>query len=223
MAILTTKYSIGDKVFCARTVTERKKHPCPDCKGSREWRAMSPAGGEYTFGCPRCAAQYNSDRDMTLDYSAHVPSVSCLTIGSIQVNTEKGAYDEGARYMCVETGIGSGSVYNESDLFNTEEEARSEAQTRADSLNSTVEWIATLYNKTLSISDYQLENAALKLAADEKSNARSMLYNLGYLFDSIKEAADKDAILEAIDDYTKYDWARDKKAAAPSTLPLAEA
>jgi hypothetical protein len=213
MATITTKYSVGDTVFRAGTISTRKQHPCPDCLGSRKWKATSPAGSEYEFGCPRCAASYNSDRDLQLDYSAYVPSVEQLTIGSIQVNTAPGSYDTGNRYMCRETGIGSGSVYNEADLFETEEAATLSAQFKANEQNTTVEWIAKLYDKSLSISDYQLENAALKLAQQEKSRASSMLWNLGDLFGRIEDAADKEAILEAIKEYREYEWDGDKKAA----------
>lgn len=215
MATITTKYSIGDTVFHASVTTTRKRHPCPDCKGETKWTATSPAGSEYTFACPRCSARYNSDQDLTLDYSAYVPCVGKLTIGSVQYNSASGSYDHGARYMCCETGIGSGSVYNEIDLYPTEEEAKAAAQVKADQSNSTVEWVVKLYNKSLEVSDYQLENAALKKAKDAKSRAQSMLWNLGDLFSRIEEASDKDAILEAIEEYKTYDWERDKKNAAP--------
>ncbi|MBZ9894204.1 hypothetical protein LB545_07585 [Mesorhizobium sp. BR1-1-6] len=211
MATITTKYSVGDTVYRAGTTSERKRHPCPDCMGSHKWKAISPAGSEYEFSCPRCSAQYNSDRDLTLDYSAYVPSVERLTIGSIQVNTAPMSYDTGNRYMCLETGVGSGSVYNEKDLFETEEAATVAAQALADGQNTTVDWVVKLYNKSLKISDYQLENAALKLAAEAKSRASFMLWNLTDLFGRIEDAEDKEAILEAIKDYREYDWESDKK------------
>jgi hypothetical protein len=214
MATITTKYSVGDTVFRAGTVSSRKQHPCPDCLGSRKWKATSPAGTEYEFGCPRCAAAYNSDRDLQLDYQAYVPSVEQLTIGSIQVNTAPFSYDAGNRYMCRETGVGSGSVYNEDDLFETEEAATIAAQMKADEQNATVQWVVKLYDKSLKISDYQLESAALKLAAQQKSRASSMLWNLADLFGRIEEAGDKDAILEAVKEYQEYEWEGDKKEAA---------
>lgn len=219
MATLTTKYSVGDTVFRAGTVSERKQHPCPDCLGSRKWTAASPAGTEYQFPCPRCSAQYNSDRDLQLDYSAFVPSVERLTIGSIQVNTAPGSYDTGNRYMCRETGIGSGSVYNEDDLFETEEAATLAAQLKANEQNTTVEWLVKLYDRSLRISDYQLESAALKLAAKEKSRASLMLWNLSDLFGRIEDADDKEAILEAIKEYREYEWESDKKDAAKEMEP----
>jgi hypothetical protein len=219
MATITTKYSVGDTVFRAGTTSVRKQHPCPDCKGARKWKATSPAGGVYEFACPRCASSYNSDRDLQLDYSAYVPSVEQLTIGSIQVNTAPMSYDTGNRYMCRETGIGSGSVYNEDDLFETEEAATQSAQFKANEKNTTVEWIVKLYNKSLAISDYQLDSAALKLAKQEKSRASSMIWNIGDLFGRIEDADDKDAILEAIKEYREYDWQSDKDEAAKEMEP----
>jgi hypothetical protein len=214
MATITTKYSVGETVFRAATIASRKQHPCPDCLGTRKWKAISPAGTEYEFGCPRCAASYNSDRDLQLDYSAYVPSVERLTIGSIQVNTAPFSYDTGNRYMCRETGVGSGSVYNEDDLFETEDAATLAAQLKADEQNATVKWIVKLYDKSLKISDYQLDSAALKLAAQQKSRASSMLWNLGELFGRIEEADDKDAILEAVKEYQEYEWEGDKADAS---------
>jgi hypothetical protein len=213
MATITTKYSVGDTVYCASTMVDRKRHSCPDCKDSKKWKATSPAGTEYDFPCPRCSASFHGDRDLTLDYSAHIPVVRKLTIGSIQVNTAPGSYDSGNRYMCLETGIGSGSTYDEARLFQSEEEALAAANLMADLSNSTSEWIVKMYDKSLSISDYQLESAALKNAQAETSKAKSMIWNLGDLFEKINEASDKDEILECIEDYKNFDWERDKAKA----------
>lgn len=209
MAVIETKYSIGDVVYHAGTTTTRKQHPCPDCKGERKWKAISPAGSEYEFACPRCSASYNSDRDLTLDYTAHVPAVQCLTIGSVQYNSEVGSYDHEARYMCRETGVGSGSVYSENRLFATREEAEAVSELMAKDADKSLEWCAKLYDKTLKISDYQLEHAMMKEAKEFKSRAGSLLYNINDLFETIQEADGKDAILEAIDDYKRFSWERD--------------
>jgi hypothetical protein len=214
MATLTTKYSIGDIVWRAGTTTERKQHPCPDCLGSRKWKATSPAGSEYEFRCPRCAASYTSNHDVSLWYTASTPYVQQLTIGSVQYNTAIGSYDSGARYMCLETGVGSGSVYNESDLHETEEAAMLAATAQASVNNSTIQSIVKLYNHTLEISDYELESALLKLAKDEQARARQMLWGMGDLFGRIEEADSKEDILETVDDYKRYDWDRNKKTAS---------
>lgn len=213
MATIETKYSVGDVVYYASTTTESKKHDCPDCKGLRKWKAISPAGKEYTFECPRCSASYNSDRDLVLDYSAYTPVVQRRTIGSIQVNTAKDSYGAGNSYMCIETGVGSGSVYREAQLFASESEAMAAAQEMAASQNNTTDWVVTLYNKTLKISVYQLDNAKLKLASEAQARARSMIWNLGDLFSQIENASTKDEILEAVQEYRDYDWSRDKAKA----------
>lgn len=211
MAVIETKYSVGDVVYFASTVTERKRHDCPDCLGTRKWTAQSPAGGEFEFACPRCSASYQNDRDLSLDYTAYAPTAGRLTIGSIQVNTAPGSYDHGNRYMCVETGVGSGSVYDEARLFDTEDAALAAAQAMADEQNAKTTWIVEQYNRSLSLSDYQIENAKLKTADEARSRAQSMLWNVGHLFSEIREADDKEAIIDLIDWYGDHDWERDKE------------
>lgn len=210
MAVIETKYSVGDVVYYASTVSTKKKHDCPDCLGTGKWSAQSPSGGEFEFSCPRCTSSYQHDRDLSLDYTAYEPVAGRLTIGSIQVNTASGAYGHGNRYMCVETGIGSGSIYDEARLFETEAAALAAAQVLADEQNSKIEWIVERYNRTLSLSDYQIEGVKLKMAEEAKSRASSMLWNLEYLFSQIEDADDKEAILEHVEWYRKYDWQRDK-------------
>lgn len=214
MAVIETKYSIGDVVWHARTSPERKQHPCPDCNGTRKWKATSPAGNEYDFACPRCTARYQSNDVLSLDYTASVGTVQKLTIGSVRHDSHKFGGGSETQYMCVETGVGSGNLYNEDRLFPSEQEARAAAQAMADESNKTTDWIVKLYNKTLELSDYQLENALIKEAKDAKSRAGSLLWNLNDLFGQIAEAEDKDAILEAVDDYKRFSWERDKQKSA---------
>ncbi len=213
MTTITTRYSIGDCVWHANTMTDVKQHPCPDCNNTRQWQAVSPAGNEYSFACPRCTARYAGHNQASLKYMAHVPLVQQLTIGSIQYNSAADSWDNRTRYMCRETGVGSGSVYDEARLFATEAEALAAAQLIADEANSTQKHVVEQFNRTLEISDYQLENALLKDAADAKRRAGHLLWNLNDLFDGIKEADDKDAIIELVDDYQTYSWPRDKDAA----------
>lgn len=154
MAIIETKFSIGDVVYYASTTTERKQHPCPDCLGTKKWKAISPAGSEYEFSCPRCSASYRSEHDLSLDYSAFVPSAHRLTIGSVRTDSA-----DKTSYMCIETGVGSGSVYDEARLFSTEDEAFVAAQALANKSNDgDVPWVAQQYNKALEVSAYQLND-----------------------------------------------------------------
>jgi hypothetical protein len=61
----------------------------------------------------------------------------------------------------------------------------------------------------------------IKLAKDARQAARSSLYSLDYLFEKIKEATDKEEILQEVEFYKDYSWADDKKNidATRSLLP----
>lgn len=203
MATIETKYGIGDVVWHASIHSTKARHDCPDCLGERKWSVTSPAGGEYTIGCPRCSASYMSDRDLSLDYTSYTGAAVKRTVGSIRHDSHSG---DGARteYMCTETGVGGGTIYREDDLFSTETEAQAAANLRAAKQNAETVWVVNLYNKTLEISDYQLDSAALKLAKDMKSRSGSLVWNVSDLFDEISEAESKDDILELIDSYKRW-------------------
>ena len=197
MATITTKYSIGDTVFHASTTTDRKRHPCPDCLGSRKWEAKSPAGREYTFGCPRCSGGYRSDHDSSIDYTAFVPSIQRLTIGQVNARTGPEPRNE---YMCHETGIGSGSVYYERDLFATEAEALEAATIKATASNIQIPWAAEQYSKSLEVCDYQLSDASVKAERDRLAKLR---VTLSYLVEDIRGCSSIEEVQCEIDKFDK--------------------
>jgi len=197
MATLTTKFSIGDTVYYATTFVATKQHPCPDCLGSRQWKATSPAGDEFEFSCPRCTWSYQSNNDLNLKYAAHEASVVKLTIGQVR------AYDGGDReeteYMCVETGVGSGSIYYESKLFETEQAARAAGEALAAINNSKIEWVVKRYNRSLDLSDYHFL-AAAKKGEDDRENMRRIRMQI--LLEDMREAKDMEdvrMVLESFD------------------------
>lgn len=131
--IPTPKYRIGQKVFHASTFRTTGKYPCPDCLGSGKWEVTTPAGSKMIAGCQRCGPHSSTDIP-SLVYEAYAPSVQSLTIGSVQIDTaalQSSWREDPVRYMCVETGVGSGSVYDEKKLFATEEEALRVAEIKA--------------------------------------------------------------------------------------------
>lgn len=198
MATITTKYSIGDVVFRAGIITTKKRHPCPDCLGSRKWKATSPAGRDYEFDCPRCTASFHANSDLCIDYAANVPYVEALTIGQLRAETD---HSNKVQYMCRETGIGSGSIYNECDLFPTEKEALEAAEIRATLANSSVEWIVKQYDKSLRVSDYQLSDATIKAAEAEIGRKRVAL---DYILNDIRDAISLEEVQRLI---AKFDEA----------------
>jgi hypothetical protein len=187
MPVIETKYGVGDVVWRAGITTESRAHQCPDCLGEKKWSCRSPAGGEFEIPCPRCGDVYQSDRALSLKYAWWVPTTERLTIGSIQAGVgNPDSYDYGNRYMCLETGVGSGTVYGEADLFPTKEEALAAAQAKADLNNADASgWVAKQYEGSLKFSDYQLKDALVKSA---ESRAWSANYRLQTLLQDLAEA-----------------------------------
>lgn len=201
MATITTKFSIGDTVYFATTIQVRKQHPCPDCLGSKKWAAKSPAGKDYQFACPRCSTAYMSDRDLSLEYTDVAPGAVKLTIGQLRAvspsDDDGNQWDGKNQYMCRETGIGSGQVYDERRLFETEEQALASAAVLAKEQKKNVPWIGELFNKALKISDYEINDAKVHEAQESQSRfewrVRDMLDAISYsdTVDEIKEAVAK--------------------------------
>lgn len=184
MATITTKFGVGDTVWHANITTETKAHPCPDCLGSREWEATSPAGAAFKVPCLRCSSTYQSSDALNLRYQQWVATAQKLTIGTVRANA---GGDRGHEYMCLETGIGSGALYYEDRLFETEEAARRHGKSMADANNADAGgWVAKQYDRTAQFCDYQLKDAEIEAA---KSASRRALYDVAYLIEDL-EAAD---------------------------------
>lgn len=200
MATLTTKFDIGQTVWWAHTGTETRQHECPDCLGTKKWHVISPAGGEFTAPCPRCSTSYRADDEMRLDYTVYAPRAKKLTIGLIRASTATGDdWDAGVKYMCHETGVGGGSVYNEADLFETEEEALAAAKIKADETNENPEfWVAKQYDKTLKYCDYELKDAKIEAANHKRIESQ---VRIGMLLDDLSECESVDDVRKEIERY----------------------
>lgn len=106
----TPKYQVGDVVWTASVDDVSVPAVCPDCNGSHKWTAISPAGEEFEFPCPRCQGH----DAYKLAHRKAVFTVRRLTIGSIEINTLDTECP--VSYMCLETGVGSGTVWREDCL-----------------------------------------------------------------------------------------------------------
>ena len=131
MSLPTPKFNIGDVVFLGNAERVFEKLPCPDCNGTKTWFAVSPNGLVVEAGCPRCDGYTRNLPELTLeDWN---PTVRRLTIGSIKIDTARINNpdcwgQEPVEYMCLETGVGSGSVYRESQLHRGESMALAAAE-----------------------------------------------------------------------------------------------
>jgi hypothetical protein len=173
----TPKYKIGDTVFFPSYTSTVEQLPCPDCLGSRQWPVTTPAGQEIVLECPRCCG-YSAALPRLTKY---VPLVTQLTIGQINATTYRKGYDSanGVEYMCSETGTGSGSVYQELQLFTDKERADqaallkiTEAQERYDKQEAVQK--ATKY-------------AHLKIADAEKKKLEEDLWSANYDLDKLRD------------------------------------
>jgi hypothetical protein len=136
-------YAIGDVVYYSTTTQATKQHPCPDCLGSRMWEVKTPAGTTLSVSCARCSGYLRLDGIPPLEFNTYVGRVERLTIGSIQIDTAAhldSEWDDHVKYiMCVETGVGGGSVYPEKRLFPERESAEMSAHVLAEKANATLE------------------------------------------------------------------------------------
>ena len=133
---LETKYNFGDTVFQIWRDFGKKWIECPFCAG--EGRIFGK--NKSMIFCPECDGRKGKFEQTAIKWSVQKK----LTIGEIRTKsrcehqqdsdfdnygniTEK--YEE--KYMCYESGIGSGTIWNVEVLFPT----KKEAQTECDRLN----------------------------------------------------------------------------------------
>lgn len=112
MAIIETKYNLGQTVYRGDCVRDAYYEACPDCDGTGLWKIE---GRDCTTECQTCNRHNYSwcNTRGKIEKYKYFPSTDKLTIGQIRVqvdcNTE-------VTYMCEETGVGSGSLWKEGDL-----------------------------------------------------------------------------------------------------------
>lgn len=173
MAIFESKYDIGDVVFFPNTEVEIVELPCQDCNGKKKWKVVTPAGTEFEIPCQRCSSS-SGRKPSSLFVRTHKPVVRKLTIGKIRY---RDSYEEGFEYMCNETGITSGSLYRESLLFRSEEEAMEVAKINAAQSNISMRSNPS-YNKDWEFSVYRWEVA-------ENEHLRRKVSNLNWKIEEI--------------------------------------
>jgi hypothetical protein len=112
--MIQPKYQIGDEVYAVELSTSGHKEPCPDCLGERHWLARLPNGEELKMECPTCRSGFDGATG-TVPAIAVSGRVVSMTIGSVR--TDSASKDRPVEYMCVETGVGSGRIWDEQDLY----------------------------------------------------------------------------------------------------------
>lgn len=139
-----TKYSFGDVVYYSTTESREVRTVCPECNGEKTFAVV---GKDFRAACRRCRHRSYGQPVGYLSSYETVPAYRRVTIGQIrlEVTDSPGCDDTSAfevistdgngngnfspiqkreeRYMALETGIGSGSLYDVERLFDTPEGA----------------------------------------------------------------------------------------------------
>ena len=122
MTTLTTKYGHGDVVWHRRQATVRETAICPLCGGA----CRVPIAESLRYAdCPECG--YGSEHragwgKIHTGRVGHVAIIEERTIGQVRVEWTAGE-EPVVTYMAWESGVGSGSVLYEKDLYPTREAA----------------------------------------------------------------------------------------------------
>lgn len=174
---IETKFSNGDVVYHAYVGTMHVQIPCEGCDGSGR---LGIVGRDMTVRCPDCYGTGNHGR------SEAAPAAQKLTIGrvGVEITDSPGTADHRGEifsqdgngftnyspiqkreelYMCIETGIGCGSVYPVEDLFSTEQEALERASVKL------IEW-----KQLRAEEEVRREQERLRLAAEYESTEETL-------------------------------------------------
>jgi len=130
MPNIEIKFAIDEKVYCAEGNCAQVKETCPDCLGEAVCLVKMRNGEEIETGCPTCYTVFGSSGFITTRKTEH--NIVIRTIGEIGLEHGIG------RYMCHETGVGSGQIYTDDNLFKTKEEAGKECEKQEQELMKTI-------------------------------------------------------------------------------------
>jgi hypothetical protein len=124
------KFRIGQTVWRGVSVWNGEDLPCKVCEGKGQVKA-TVTGSDHivTVSCPVCFGKGHK----VINYG-YKPNVEKMRIGLIEVRSScnKNKVSENCiHYMMHEYGIGGGTLFNQDDLSETEEEANKVAKKRA--------------------------------------------------------------------------------------------
>lgn len=140
MATIETRFDTGDTVYGVHWRQHTDRRPCTSCLGKR---GLKHPETEAWFPCSHCGGHGTHVRNVGQGFFVEGP----YTIGQLEFSY-RGKYDAPPgtdetfdnygsqagltqeRYMCRETGLGTGRGYDADDLFHTIAEAVTAAQQR---------------------------------------------------------------------------------------------
>lgn len=125
---ITTKFSIGERVWVIARSHVYQPHPCRTCNESGSIEIQGD-----TFVCPRCSGRKMEQRGCErwhVDRSDVVGQIRFEATKPLEYHdsVSEGGFTEA--YMLETSGVGSGSVYDARQLFAAEDHAETECLRR---------------------------------------------------------------------------------------------
>ena len=127
---IETKYSIGDKVWKINQAMPKVWLPCTFCEGHEKPQSALADPTEIVGldgnkrRCPECIGLGGHHARHKLAWAV----VDELTIGQVGYRSSSKETEES--YMCVETGVGGGTIHYVDTLYPTKKEAQAECDRR---------------------------------------------------------------------------------------------
>lgn len=127
---IETKYSLGDRVWKISQDRLRVWERCTFCDGFERPKSAFTDATEIVGcdgkkrRCPECFGDGGYHRAQKLAWGIG----SELTIGLVEYRFRKGETKES--YMCIETGVGGGTIHYVDSLYPSEKEAQVECEER---------------------------------------------------------------------------------------------
>jgi hypothetical protein len=118
---VTTKYNIGDTVWCVAIDHCERLMACETCDDTKQ---VNIKGDVYK--CPNCVTNQNNKRWRKRFFVRGSGKVGRVTYEHTEArwSNDNSSDDIRRTYMIDSTGVGSGSVWDEATLFPTKEEAQ---------------------------------------------------------------------------------------------------
>lgn len=120
------RFNKGDTVYSAETSYISKIVTCPDCLGEKTWIIIFPSGQIEKIECQTCRRGFEPATG-AININEWLPEVKKLTIANIKYYDSD---EDKFNYMCEETGIKTGRVYYDKDLFTDFQEAEKAAENK---------------------------------------------------------------------------------------------
>ena len=128
---ISTKFNLNDKVFGLSTRVGRTEIQCPKCKGKGE---LKFDGFEEYADCPECYGSGKTyEKERTVQYAITPGRIGRMDVEFYSSMSYIETHYRGKRKICCmldTTGVGSGTLWDEKDLFPSEAMAEMEAENR---------------------------------------------------------------------------------------------